>query len=177
MYKAAIDHADRCLTALGADWSLVKELSRDAKATRVNEAHISQPSCTAVQLALVDLLSAWGVRPTAVAGHSSGEIGAAYAAGMITFESAVAIAYHRGRLIPILKQRYPKLQGRMMAVGGSKEEFQPLIDGLREKEVRIACYNSPSSLTVSGDEAALAELEKICEEKQLFNRRLVIDTA
>lgn len=89
----------------------------------------------------------------------------------------MAIAYHRGRLIPILKERHPELKGRMMAVGGSKEEFLPLIEGLKEKEVRIACYNSPSSLTISGDEPALAELEKICEEKQLFNRRLVVDVA
>ena len=177
VYKNAIDHADRCLTALGADWSLLKELDRDEKSTKVNEAHISQPSCTAIQLALVDLLTSWGIVPTAVAGHSSGEIGAAYAAGLITFESAVAIAYHRGRLIPILKQRHPNLKGRMMAVGGSKEEFQPIIDGLQEKEVRIACYNSPESLTISGDEPALAELEKICEKKGAFNRRLVIDTA
>ena len=112
-----------------------------------------------------------------MAGHSSGEIAAAYAAGIIDFESAMAIAYHRGRLIPILKQKYPELKGRMMAVGGSKKEFTPLIEGLQEKEVRIACYNSPSSLTISGDEPALAELERICEKKQLFNRRLVVDVA
>ncbi|CAK7224927.1 Type I Iterative PKS [Sporothrix bragantina] len=177
VFTNAIDYADRCLASLGAEWSLVEELGRNAATTRVNEAHISQPSCTAVQLALVDLLSSWGIRPEAVAGHSSGEIGAAYAAGIITFESAMSVAYHRGRLIPILKEQHPTLQGRMMAVGGSKEEFQPLIDNLKEKEVRIACYNSPSSLTISGDEPALAELEKICEDKGMFNRRLVIDTA
>ncbi|KJR88229.1 polyketide synthase [Sporothrix schenckii 1099-18] len=177
VFTSAIDHADRCLAALGAEWSLVEELGRDATTTRVNEAHISQPSCTAVQLALTDLLSSWGIRPEAVAGHSSGEIGAAYAAGIITFETAMAVAYHRGRLIPILKESFPDLKGRMMAVGGSKEEFQPIIDNLKEKEVRIACYNSPSSLTISGDEPALAELEKICEERGMFNRRLVIDTA
>ena len=122
-------------------------------------------------------MRSWGVRPTAVAGHSSGEIAAAYAAEIIDFESAMAIAYHRGRLIPILKERHPELRGRMMAVGGSKEEFQPLLEGLQEKEARIACYNSPSSLTISGDEPAIAELEKICEEKQVFNRRLVVDVA
>jgi len=154
-----------------------EELGKDAKTSQVSEAHISQPSCTAIQLALVDLLRTWGVRPTAVAGHSSGEIAAAYAAGIITFETAMAVAYHRGRLIPILKKMHPQLRGRMMAVGGSKEEFAPIIEGLTEKEVRIACYNSPSSLTISGDEPALAELEKICEEKQLFNRRLVVDVA
>ena len=177
VYAEAINHADRVLAALGADWSLTEELNKDEKNSRVNEAHISQPACTAIQLAVVDLLGTWSVHPTAVAGHSSGEISAAYAAGIITFESAVAIAYHRGRLIPVLKKENPQLQGRMMAVGGTKEEFQPLIDGLVEKEVRIACYNSPTSLTISGDETALTELEKICEKKELFNRRLVIETA
>ncbi|KAL1881478.1 hypothetical protein VTK73DRAFT_3540 [Phialemonium thermophilum] len=177
VFKNSLDLADSCLSNLGANWSLIEELGKDAAESRVSEAHISQPSCTAVQLALVDLLQAWGVRPTAVAGHSSGEIGAAYAAGIITFESAMAIAYHRGRLIPILKERFPSLQGRMMAVGGSKEEVAPLIDGLTEKEVRIACFNSPSSLTISGDEPALAELEKLVEAKQMFNRRLVVDVA
>ncbi|KAK0707635.1 polyketide synthase [Lasiosphaeris hirsuta] len=176
-YTQSLNHADSCLAALGAGWSLIDELSKDAKTSKVSEAHISQPSCTAVQLALVDLLRSWGIHPTAVAGHSSGEIAAAYAAGIIDFESAMAIAYHRGRLIPILKENHPELRGRMMAVGGSKEEFLPIIENLKEKEVRIACYNSPSSLTISGDEPALAELEKICEEKQLFNRRLVVDVA
>lgn len=176
-FTASILQADACLTALGAEWSLIEELRRDVKTSRISEAHISQPSCTAVQLALVNLLRGWGLQPTAVAGHSSGEIAAAYAARIIDFESAMAIAYHRGRLIPILKQKYPELQGRMMAVGGSKKEFMPLIQGLQEKEVRIACYNSPSSLTISGDEPALAELEKICEKRQLFNRRLVVDVA
>ncbi|KAK3942622.1 polyketide synthase [Diplogelasinospora grovesii] len=176
-FTSSLDKADRFLAALGAGWSLLEELSKDAKTSKVNEAHISQPSCTAVQLALVDLFRTWGIKPTAVAGHSSGEIGAAYAAGIVDFESAMAIAYHRGRLIPIMKEKHPDLQGRMMAVGGTKEEFQPLIDNLKEKEVRIACYNSPTSLTISGDEPALAELEKMCEEKGLFNRRLVVETA
>ncbi|KAK3503468.1 ketoacyl-synt-domain-containing protein [Neurospora crassa] len=176
-FSASILQADACLIAFGAEWSLVEELGRDAKTSGISEAHISQPSCTAVQLALVNLLRGWGLRPTAVAGHSSGEIAAAYAAGITDFESAMAIAYHRGRLIPILKAKYPELQGRMMAVGGSKKEFKTLIEGLQAKEVRIACYNSPSSLTISGDEPALAELERICEKRQLFNRRLVVDVA
>ncbi|KAK5651402.1 hypothetical protein OQA88_12490 [Cercophora sp. LCS_1] len=177
VFTQSLTHADGYLRELGAEWSLIEELGRDAKTSKVSEAHISQPSCTAVQLALVDLLRSWGITPTAVAGHSSGEIGAAYAAGIITFETAMAVAYHRGRVIPILKQTHPELRGRMMAVGGSKEEFLPIIEDLKEKEVRIACYNSPSSLTISGDEPALAELEKICEEKQAFNRRLVVDVA
>ncbi|KDN61564.1 putative beta-ketoacyl synthase domain-containing protein [Colletotrichum sublineola] len=177
IYTAAIDRADECLKKLGAEWSLVEELSRDQESSRVGDAHISQPACSAVQLALTDLLRTWGIRPVAVAGHSSGEIGAAYAAGIIGFEAAMAIAYHRGRLVPILKKRNPDLRGSMMAVGGSKEEVQPMIDALKQQQVRIACFNSPSSLTISGDTDALVELEKNLEEKQMFNRRLQIETA
>ncbi|KAJ0161416.1 Lovastatin diketide synthase LovF [Colletotrichum tanaceti] len=177
IYTAAIDRADECLRKLGAEWSLIEELGRDQESSKVGEAHISQPACSAVQLALTDLLRTWGIRPVAVAGHSSGEIGAAYAAGIIGFEAAMAIAYHRGRLVPILKKRNPDLRGSMMAVGGSKEEVQPMIDALKQQQVRIACYNSPSSLTISGDTEALLELEKNLEEKQMFNRRLQIETA
>ncbi|KAH8652219.1 putative polyketide synthase [Xylariales sp. PMI_506] len=177
VFASAIDKADACLTAIGAPWSLKEELSKDEKTSQVGAAHISQPSCTAVQLALVDLLTSWGIRPEAVAGHSSGEIGAAYAAGILTFETCMSVAYHRGRLIPVLKERYPDLRGSMMAVGGSKEEFEPLISQLKDGEVKIACYNSPSSLTISGDESGIDELKKIVDEKQLFNRKLFVDTA
>ncbi|KAE9577643.1 Reducing polyketide synthase PKS2 [Colletotrichum fructicola] len=177
VYAAAIDRADECLKKLGAEWSLKAELNKDQETSKVSDAHISQPACSAVQLALTDLLRTWGIRPVAVAGHSSGEIGAAYAAGIIGFDAAMAIAYHRGRLIPILKKRHPDLKGAMMAVGGTKEEVQPMIDALKEQQVRIACYNSPSSLTISGDVAALGELEKNLEEKQMFNRRLQVETA
>lgn len=177
VFRKAIDYADECLASLGATWSLIEELSKDEKTTAVGAAHISQPSCTAIQLALTDLLFSWGVRPTAVAGHSSGEIGAAYAAGVLTFEACVAIAYHRGRLIPVLKERHPELRGAMMAVGGTKEEFEPLLSDIKNGNVRIACYNSPSSLTISGDEAGIDELKVIVEEKQMFNRKLFVDTA
>ncbi|KAI2602442.1 ketoacyl-synt-domain-containing protein [Hypoxylon sp. NC1633] len=177
VFTQAIDYADDCLRSLGAAWSLVEELGKEEKTSAVGAAHISQPSCTAIQLALVDLMRSWGIRPTAVAGHSSGEIGAAYAAGIITFETAISVGYHRGRLIPVLKERYPDLRGAMMAVGGSKEEFEPLLEELKDGQVKVACYNSPSSLTISGDEAGIDELKKIVEEKQLFNRKLFVDTA
>lgn len=186
VYTAALDRADRYLQKFGAEWSLVDELTlRDAATSKVSEAHISQPACTVVQLCLVDLLRSWGIRPAAVTGHSSGEIAAAYAAGFISFENAVAVAYHRGRMIPILKQTFTRIEGSMMAVGGSKEEVQPLIDlansTLKQtgEQVRIACYNSPSSFTISGDAAGITRLEEIIREKQpdTFNRRLQVDVA
>lgn len=189
IYTASLNRAQRCLHSLGATWSLLDELiQKDAESSNVSAAHVSQPACTAVQLALVDLLASWDIRPVAVTGHSSGEIAAAYAAGIITFDAAMAIAYHRGRMIPLLKEYFaPGLKGGMMAVGASRAAFLPVIDAvnatptLAEKgeRVRIACYNSPSSLTISGDLTALDELERVIRETQpdTFHRRLQVDVA
>lgn len=166
VYAAAIDRADKHLLSLGAPFSLLDELSKDETDTKINSAHLSQPSCTAIQLALVDLLRTWDITATAVAGHSSGEIGAAYTAGIIDFDDAMTVAYHRGRLIPILKERYPTLDGSMMAIGAGQTDIAPLLERIPSSlgEAKIACINSPSSVTVSGDTDAILELQRIIEE-------------
>ncbi|EKD12633.1 beta-ketoacyl synthase domain-containing protein [Drepanopeziza brunnea f. sp. 'multigermtubi' MB_m1] len=177
VFAATMGRMDRYLLDLGADFSLLDELSQDAESSRVSAAHISQPACTAVQLALTDLLKSWGIKPSAVAGHSSGEIGAAYAAGALSLESCAAIAYFRGQAIVLLKNKYPDLKGAMMAVGGSPDSIRPLIKMLKRGRVTVACMNSPSSITASGDEEAINELAAAVEAKRLFNRKLRVDTA
>jgi NADPH:quinone reductase-like Zn-dependent oxidoreductase/malonyl CoA-acyl carrier protein transacylase len=181
VYASALDQASSHLSSMGAPFSLLKELQKDEQSTQVNAAHISQPACTAVQLALVELFRSWKIAPTAVVGHSSGEIAAAYSAGIINFEDAMTIAYHRGRLIPILKERYPALDGCMMAVGAGATEILPMLERVPSSlgEARIACVNSPSSVTISGDATAVAEVQKLIEETHpgTFARRLAVDTA
>ena len=122
------------------------------------------------------LLSAWGIHPAVVVGHSSGEIAAAFAAGILSQESCMAIAYHRGLATVNLKSRFPDLKGSMLAVGAGANEVQPLLKGLKGRAV-IACINSPSSITVSGDEEAIIALEKSLTRASVFNRRLKVDTA
>jgi acyl transferase domain-containing protein/NADPH:quinone reductase-like Zn-dependent oxidoreductase len=181
VYASALDQASSHLSSIGAPFSLLEELQKDEQSTQVNAAHISQPACTAVQLALVELLRSWKIAPSAVVGHSSGEIAAAYSAGIINFEDAMTIAYHRGRLIPILKERYPALDGCMMAVGAGTTEIIPILERIPPDlgEARIACVNSPSSVTISGDADAVAEVQKLIEEAHpgTFARRLAVDTA
>ncbi|KAN0092149.1 BcPKS8, polyketide synthase [Hyaloscypha variabilis] len=177
VFATTMERIDQCLAEMGADFSLLDELSKDKASSRISAAHISQPACTAVQLAVTDLLKSWGIKPAAVAGHSSGEIGAAYASGALDLESCIAIAYFRGQSIVSLKRQYPELKGAMMAVGGSPDDMRPLIKLLREGRATVACINSPSSITASGDEAAISELQELVEEKQMFNRKLRVDTA
>lgn len=112
----------------------------------VNEAEFSQPLCTALQIALVNVLYGWGIKPSSVVGHSSGEIAAAYAAGAITARSAIIIAYYRGKLA---KEQEGK--GAMAAVGLGRDEVTSYL----EDGAVIACENSPQSVTLSGDKAKI----------------------
>lgn len=177
VFARTLEATDRCLKDLGAGFSMLEELSRDKTTSRVGEAQISQPACVAIQLALTDLLRSWGISPSAVTGHSSGEIGAAYGAGALTLEQAMAVAYQRGQAVLTMRARHPDLKGSMMAVGAGPESVKSLIGSLQDGVAVVACENSPSSVTVSGDEAAIDELATVIEAKQLFNRKLRVDVA
>ena len=74
VFCGSIQKSQDTLKALGCDWD-IWDVLKSADAAMLNNAAYSQPICTAVQIGLVDLLKHWGVRPAAVVGHSSGEIG------------------------------------------------------------------------------------------------------
>ena len=63
------------LKLLGCSWSLVDEMFAEKETSRIDIPTFSQPLCTALQIALVDLLRSWDIKPKSVVGHSSGEIG------------------------------------------------------------------------------------------------------
>lgn len=176
VFADTIHAADACLKDFGADFSLLEELLKDKTTSKVGEAHISQPICSAVQLGLTALLASWGITPASVTGHSSGEIVAAYAAGALSLQDAMAIAYHRGQAVIKMKTQHPDLKGSMLAVGASPAEILPLTQNLNGVAV-IACENSPNSITASGDERAIDELAAKIETHQLFNRKLRVDVA
>ncbi|KAL2864256.1 uncharacterized protein BJX67DRAFT_383918 [Aspergillus lucknowensis] len=159
-------------------WSLVQELLADATTSRLNEATLSQPLCTAIQLLVVELLRSAGIKFRAVVGHSSGEIAAAYAAGALaTPEDAICIAYYRG-LHSKLASGAEGQKGAMLAAGTSLEDAQELCE-LPDFEGRIAvaASNSPASVTLSGDEDAIHHARDIFEEEKKFARLLRVDKA
>ena len=156
---------------------LTDELLKDVAASRVDSAYLSQPLCTAIQIALVDLLGSWNIKPASVTGHSSGEIAAAYCVGALTQESALAVSYYRGNAGLKLKDIEGMADGAMLAVGLSEKEVQPLIADLTQGRVNVACVNSPSSITVSGDQPAIMELQAILQGKEVFVRQLAVEIA
>jgi acyl transferase domain-containing protein len=102
-----------------------------------------------LQIVLVDLLATWKIKPSAVVGHSSGELGAAYAAGALTAKEALIAAFYRGQVCKVAQK-----SGGMAAIGLGKEDVQPYL----ASGVRVACENSGSSVTLSGDLDVLEEV-------------------
>ena len=158
-------------------WSLIKELLADASSSRIGEARLSQPLCTAIQIMLVDILHEAGIRLKAVVGHSSGEIGAAYAAGFITAGDAIRIAYYRG-LHSHLAVGKNGVKGAMMAVATTPEDAQEIME-LPEFEGRItiAAINSATSVTISGDEDAVTEVKIVFNDERKKATILKVDKA
>lgn len=176
VFGQAIQAADDILKDYGASWSLTEELMRDAKSTRVSEVHISQPISVAIQLCLVDLLRSWDITPSAVVSHSSGEIAAAYAVGLLSLKEALGAAYYRGELA----RKYLKLSptaGGMLATGMSPETAEKYIANTEGGHVVVACINSPDSVTLSGDMEALDEVASRLEKDGVFNRKLKVPMA
>ncbi|THC90199.1 hypothetical protein EYZ11_010343 [Aspergillus tanneri] len=178
VFRAALVEADDYVTSFGAEWSLIDELMRDMETSNVNHPSLSLPLCTALQIALVELLRSWGITPVAVTGHSSGEVAAAYAAGAIDFKSAMKIVFFRGALATRLgERRTSETSGGMLAAGLSHEDADRYIAKLTMGTVVVACINSPNSVTISGDLAAIEEIEALLVADGIFARRLKVGTA
>ncbi|KOS23077.1 Nonribosomal peptide synthetase 14 [Escovopsis weberi] len=175
-FRQSLHRCDAVLQTLpdAPDFSIVTELKKTKEDSLLGQTLYSQTICTALQLALVDLMECWGIRPSAVVGHSSGEMGAAYAAGILSFENALIAAYYRGRYMSA--GRDDGIRGGMMAVGLPEkkclEELKPY-----QGRLTIAAVNSPSTMTVSGDEDAILELKETLTEKKVFVRQLIVKQA
>ncbi|GFG06092.1 nonribosomal peptide synthetase 14 [Aspergillus udagawae] len=161
----------------GPKWTLESQLTQTEDPSLIQEAALSQPLCTAVQVMLVDLLRAAHVSFHTVVGHSSGEIAAAYAAGMISARDAIRIAYYRGLYAKFARGREGG-KGAMMAVGISFDEAQKFTNDSRfQGRIAVAASNAPRSVTLSGDEDAIGEAKAIFEQQETFCRLLKVDTA
>lgn len=176
VFSESMAEAEEYLRKMGASWSLTEELAKLASESRVDEAEISQPACTAVQLALVRLLGSWGISPSSVTGHSSGEIAAAFAAGLISFRSAIAISYFRGQAAALLARQQDQ-KGAMLALGVGPEEASELIEQHAEGYAIVAAINSPHSVTISGDESAIENVYRVADAQGIFSRRLKVQMA
>lgn len=123
---------DRAREILGDDY--------DADLTRTR---CVQPSLFAVEWALTELWRSWGIRPDMVAGHSVGELTAACAAGVMSWEDGLRLVARRGALMSAAPGR-----GSMAAVLAAESHVRAVIAG--REDVSIAAINGDRQIVISG---------------------------
>ena len=123
---------------------------------------ITQPALFLIEYAFAQLWQSWGVRPSALVGHSVGEYVAACLAGVFTFEDGLRLLAKRGELMQI------QPAGAMLAVRRSAAEIAPLLIN----NIEIAAENSPSLCVVSGPNDAMQAFQQILTERKIVSKQL-----
>ncbi|HEV2634961.1 MAG TPA: SDR family NAD(P)-dependent oxidoreductase [Actinocrinis sp.] len=145
-------------------------LSEDETDPRADQTVFAQTGLFAIEVGLVAMLAAAGIVPDAVAGHSVGEIAAAHAAGVLTLADACRLVAVRGRLMQALPEG-----GAMAAIEASEAEILATLD--ESGDLSIAAVNGPTSVVVSGDEAAVEAIVELWRGLGRRVRRLRVSHA
>lgn len=160
---------------------LVDEVIRPDPGSSLKTAACSQLVCTALQVALVDVLAECNVYPARVTGHSSGEIAAAYCAVAITQQSACKLAYYRGTVAARLITDSAKSSGSVMAVALSESDATTYLFEHQSRplsgHISIGCVNSPTNVTLTGDAKTMESLKTKLDADQIHARVLSVDVA
>jgi acyl transferase domain-containing protein/NAD(P)-dependent dehydrogenase (short-subunit alcohol dehydrogenase family) len=125
---------------------------------------IAQPAIGAVSLAMLKVLTAFGVQPDATAGHSFGELTALHAAGWIDQQAFLSLAVSRGQLMAAAGKGARTPASGMLAVKAPLAEIEALIESSR-LDVVLANRNTPRQGVIAGTIAALDTVRSICRDK------------
>ncbi|MBU2812182.1 acyltransferase domain-containing protein [Acidithiobacillus thiooxidans] len=170
VFARSIAEVDHYFAPL-AGYSLHAELAGNLGDDRYIATEQAQPALFALQVGITAMLRAEGIVAAAVAGHSVGEVAAAWACGALTLAEAVLVIYERSRL-----QGQSRGQGQMTAVALSADALIPhLHDWGLDQSISIAAWNSHRGSTVVGSSAELSELEKKLRAQGVGHKRLDID--
>lgn len=155
-----------------ADFSLTETLSGQTDENPYDYTEIAQPALFALQVGITEILKEQGITPTAVIGHSVGEVAAAWAAGALSLAQAVQVIYFRSH-----HQGQTKGSGGMTAVGMGAADISALLETEGFGRLSLAGINSHRGTTIAGDVEQLARLEARLAENNVFCKRLPLDYA
>ncbi|MFF3805992.1 type I polyketide synthase [Streptomyces sp. NPDC002032] len=168
VFAARIAECEKALEPY-VDWSLTEVLRSDDPLERVD---VVQPVLFAVMVALAEVWISYGVRPSAVIGHSQGEIAAACVAGALSLDDAAKVVALRSRAIDAIAGL-----GGMVSVSLSAADAAERIAASFEGRLAVAAVNGPASTVVSGDADACAELVTVLEADGIRARRVAVEYA
>lgn len=169
VFQQVIDECDALFSKL-AGWSIKAELLAPEAESKMAKTAIAQPANFLIQAGLLALYRSWGITPSAVVGHSVGEVASAYACGALSLEDAITVSYQRSRLQQTLAGG-----GGMLAIGMGGDaafELASLYD-----QVSVAAVNSATSVTLAGNQEQLEEISQLLKAQGIFNRMLQVEVA
>jgi acyl transferase domain-containing protein len=174
--RKTIERLDQTLQSMAdpPSWTLASKLCAPRSPEHMRLPEFSQPLVTALQLALLAVLKDWGLEPAMVVGHSSGEIAAAVAAGCMSQETAIKVAFLRGKAAKDMQGSQSDRLG-MLAVGLGPEESGSYLDSF--PAVKIACRNSPKSVKLAGRVQDLEAVQSAVKADGHFARMLMVNLA
>ena len=169
-FRVSLAEVDRLL-AVRLGWSVMACLSGGLSAEALRHTDVAQPLLFAIQVASVGALRAHGVSPGAFAGHSAGEVAAAWASGVLSLEQACRVIAARS-----IAQETTHGTGGMAVVGCEAPQARMAIAraGL---PVVVAAINGDASVTLAGPGAALDALRGMFEAEERMFTRLDLDYA
>ncbi|WP_395577395.1 type I polyketide synthase [Streptomyces sp. BK79] len=170
VFRAEIEACAQAMAPY-VDWSLTDVLRGRPSAPSLDRVDVVQPALFAMMAGLVRLWRAHGVRPTAVVGHSQGEIAAAYAAGALSLDDAARVVTLRSRALVALSGA-----GGMASVPLPVEDVRARAAGFGE-EISVAAVNGPASVVISGTPTALDAFVARCVAEGVRARRIPVDYA
>jgi [acyl-carrier-protein] S-malonyltransferase len=154
--RQAFDEADR---ALGFSLST---LCFEGPEEDLKRTENTQPALLAVSVAAFRVLSAKGISPAYVAGHSLGEYSALVASGALSFSDAVQLVRKRGRY---MQEAVPAGVGAMAALLKLPEGKLDgiLAEASQGEIVSAANFNSPDQVVIAGHAGAVGRAMELAK--------------
>lgn len=147
-----------------------------AQESALRSTDIAQPAIGAVSLGMLQVLTLFGLKPDATAGHSYGELPALYAAGWINREDLFSASITRGRLMAEAGAKSDGDPGTMLAVKAPLADIDQLVADAHT-DIVLANRNSPNQGVLSGSTTAIDAAAKICKAKKIKAVRLPVAAA
>ncbi len=165
VFRSAIEECDRLLGNY-AGWSLLNELRASESLSRIDTTYVAQPALFAIQIALTRRWQALGIMPSAVVGHSIGEVAASVICGALSLEDGIKLVFHRSRI-----QHKAAGKGKMLVVALTQLKVEEMIHPFKNT-VSIAAFNGPGLITLSGDSESIDKIAEEIKSQNIFHRYL-----
>ncbi|MFF4402800.1 beta-ketoacyl synthase N-terminal-like domain-containing protein, partial [Streptomyces sp. NPDC001480] len=164
---------DECAAALEefTDWSLPDVLRGTPGAPSLDSVGVVQPALWAMMVSLAELWRSYGVEPSAVVGHSQGEIAAAVVAGALSLRDGARVVALRSQLLEALSGR-GTMASAALSAADAEQALLPWAG-----RIGVAAVNGPATTVVSGDLDAVEEFLAQCETRGVWARRVAVSIA